>query len=223
MRNMRRAAVLTVVTMAVLAGTLTAAPRQGGRRGNKTPEVSLLDQLVRECKIPEAQQAALKAKIKAYDDALAAWDKTNAAKIQAAEAAAKEARSGSDADAKKKAFTTTRELKNARNEAAATAKATVLAALKDDQKTAWAAYELCKTTVGRYRRAELTEEQLARIKTACAIAVKEISAADGDSKATKTINANFRWAINAMVLTPQQREAMGKAPAGRGGKNKGPQ
>lgn len=226
MRNMKCAAVIAMVAAMVLAGTVTAAPRRGGRRGSKAPEEKLFDELVRECKIPAAQQAAVKAKTKAYDDALAAWDKANAAKVQAANDAAKEARKGSDADAKKKTFAAVRELKNARAEAAATARAAVIATLTDDQKTAWAASELFQSTIGRYRRAELTEEQLARIKAACAIAVKEIGPTEPGAKpdkAARGVVAKLRWAINAMVLTPQQREAMGRTAAPRGGRGKAQQ
>jgi len=226
MRNIKCMAVVAMCVAMVLAGTLTAAARKGGRRGNRAPQEDLFDTLVRECKIPEARQAAVKAKVKAYDAALAAWDKTNAAKVQAANDAAKEARQGTDADAKKKTLAATRELKNARAESASAARAAVIAALNDDQKAAWAAYDLFKSTTGRYRRAELTEAQLAKIKAACAIAAKEIGALDPNAKpdkAARAVAAKLRWAIDVMVLTPRQREAMSKPAAGRGGRGRGQQ
>ena len=218
MRAMRWLALVAVVTV-LGAGALDA--REGRRRRGKEPPESLSDQLVRECKLTAKQQTDLKAKIKARDDALAAWDKANAEKVQAAETAAKDARAGGDADARKKASGEVRALKAAREESAAQATAAVFALLTPEQKAAWGGYQLYQTTVGRYRRAELTEEQLAKIKAACAVAAKDLGEIDeADSKAKRAKRAvtdKLRWAINVFVLTPEQRETVGKRPA-RGGR-----
>jgi len=212
----------------IVAGSVAVAEagREGRRRGrgSKQPEVTLFDQLVRECKLTDKQQADVKAKIKARDDALAAWDKANAEKMQAAEAAAKEARANKDADARKKTSGELRALRKAREESAATATAAVLTVLTGEQKVSWAAYQLFQSTAGRYRRAELTEEQLARVKRACAFAAREIAEIDeSDSKARKAVgevNKKLRWAIDALVLTDAQRQALSQAPGRRGGKAK---
>lgn len=219
MRNIKW---LAVAMAAVLAGGVVTARERGGRRGRGSqPEEALLDQLVRECKLTAKQQADAKTKIAARDAALAAWDKANAEKLQAAEAAAKEARSGGDADARKKASAELRALKTAREESAAEAGAAVLAVLTAEQKAAWNAYQLFKTTVARYRRAELTEEQLAKVKAGCAAAAKELGEIEqGDSKAKRAqraVTTKLRWAIDIFVLTAEQREAIGKRPA-RGGR-----
>jgi len=216
MKNMRWFALLLVVTVPA-AGAFGA--REGRRRRGRQPEESLFDQLVRECKLTEKQQAGVKAKIKARDDALAAWDKANAEKVQAAEAAGKDARAKDDADAKKEASGALRALRTARAESAAEATAAVMNALTDEQKAAWGAYQLYKTTAGRYRRAELTEEQLAKIKAACAYASKELAeSGDDNKKATRAITAKLRWAIDVLVLTPEQRETLGKKPGPKGKK-----
>jgi len=210
----------SVMTVTVLAGAAVEA-RERGRRRTREPEESLYDQLVRECKLTAEQQAKAKAKIKAHDDALAAWDKANAEKMTAAEAAGKEARSGQDADAKKKATTELRTLRKAREEAGAEAAAAVLTVLTPEQKTAWGAYQLYRSIAGRYRRAELTEEQLAKVKAACAFAAKDLAEIDdSDSKAKKArgaVSQKLQWAINALVLTPEQRKTLA---AGRGGRGK---
>lgn len=217
MKNTRWLVCVGMVT--ILAGGALAAREGGSRRGGgRNPEVDLLEELVRECKITAEQQADVKAKIEARDKVLAEWDKANAEKLAAAEAASKDARSKNDDDAKKKASAAMKELQTARTEAAAEAAAAVLTALTPEQKAAWAGYELFKSTTGRYRKAELTEEQLKQARAACAFAAKELAEIGEDGKAQKTLAAKLRWAIEAVVLTAAQREALG-IPAARKGKN----
>ena len=213
--------VMVMIIAALTCGAIAA--RDGQRRRGKQPQESLQDALIRECKLTDKQFTAVKAKIKALDAALAAWDKANAEKVQAAAAASKEARSGADADKKKQAMGATRALKTARQEAGAEATAAVLDALTPDQKTAWGGYQLYKSLAGRYRRAELTEDQQAKVKIACRFAAKDIAAIDpDDSKAKKAkgeVTKKLQWAINALVLTPEQRKTLASQPQ-RGGKKK---
>ena len=209
--------------LAALAGGALAA-REGGRRRGKQPEESLFDQLVRECKLTEKQQTDVKAKIKARDEALAKWDKANAEKVQAAEAAVKDARDKNDDNARKQAMGELRALRTAREESAAEATAAVFKVLTAEQKLAWAGYELYQSTIGRYRRADLTEEQSAKIKAACAVAAKELSDAGDDDrqakKANREITNKLRWGIEVFVLTAEQREATARQPQGKGKKAK---
>ena len=222
MTNMKRI-VLVMVVAALAAGAMAAREGRGRR---KQPEENLLDALVRECKLTDKQLPAVKAKIEALDAALAAWDKANAEKVEAAEAAAKEARSGDDADKKKQTSAAVRTLKTARQEAGAETTAAILAELTPEQKIAWGGYQLYTSLAGRYRRAELSEEQQAKVKTACAFAAKDIAAIDpNESKAKKIereVTKKLQWAINALVLTPEQRKILAGGPqrGGKGGKKK---
>ena len=218
-----------LVVAGVVAGLADGAmaQREGrGRRGGP-PQEDLLEVLVRECKLPAQQQEAVKAKIKARDEALAKWDAANGEKVAAAEAAAKEARSGGDADKKKQTSAALRELRTAREQSAAEASAAVLATLTDDQKAAWGAYELYKSLAGRYRRVELSEEQIAKVKLACRFAAKDIAGIDpDDSKAKRVkgeVNKKLQWAINALVLNDEQRTMMAAAPKRGGAKKKNQQ
>ena len=200
---------LVLLGMAVvLSGGVSAAREREGRG-----EEPLYDQLLRECKLTDAQQADVKEKIKALDEALAAWDKDNAAKMEAAQAAAKEARSKADDEAKKKAGADLKALATAREEAGAGALKAVMALLTDEQKAAWGVYELYQSTIPRYRKAALTEDQLAKIRAACAVARKELAEAGEDSKAGREILNRLRWGIDVFVLTPEQREIMRPAKA----------
>jgi len=221
MRYFRQFA-LVVMVMAMVQGA--PAARERGRRKPKEPEVSLLDQLIKECKLTEKQQAAVKAKVKVRDDALAAWDKANAEKVQAAKDAVKDARSRQDDEARKKASGELRALQTARKESAAEATAAVMTVLTPQQKAAWGAYQLYQSTITRYRRAELTQEQLAKIKAACAEVSKELAEIGDDhakpEKAKRDIARKLQWGINVFILTPEQRETMAKRPGRRGGKAK---
>lgn len=209
-----------MAVLAVLAGSALAA-REGGRGRGRQPAESLFDQLVRECKLTEKQQADVKAKVKALDEALAKWDEANAQKVQAAKDAAKTAREKKDDEARKTASGELRTLMTARKESAAEATAAVFTVLTAKQKAAWAGYELYQSIVGRYRRADLSDQQLAKVKSACAVAAKELGEAGDDDgrgkRAERDITNKLRWGIDVFVLTDEQREAMAKQPA-RGGK-----
>jgi len=208
--------VFAAVLTGLVGGASAAKNANRGRRRGRKPEESLLDQIVRECKPTDKQQTAIKEKIKARDAALVAWDKANAEKVQAAESAAKDARSKQDAEARKTTGAKLRELRTARREAGAQTTAAVVALLTPKQKSSWDTYQLYKSTVARYRKAELTEEQLAKVKIACAAAAKEIGEIDDSEAKPKrilnAINKKLRWAIDVLVLTPLQRETLARKP-----------
>ncbi len=188
----------------LLGAALILAGGAARARPSKEP---LYDQLVRECKLTEDQQAAVKEKIKALDDALAAWDTGNAEKVQAAKDAAREAKTKEDDEAKKKAAEQGKALKTARAEVAAGPTKAIFEVLTKDQQKAWAGYELYQSIAGRYRRVEITEEQQAKIKAACAIAHEEIAAAEAedDTKTAKDLAKRLRWGVEVFVLTDDQR------------------
>lgn len=199
---------MRIVNWLVLLGM--AAALSGGAAAAREAKVEepLYDRLLRECKLTEDQQAGVKEKIQALDEALAAWDKDNAEKLEAAQAAAKEAKSKADDEAKKKAGADLKALASAREEAGVEPRKAVLALLTDEQKAAWGTYELYQETVSRYRKAALTEEQMAKVKAACAVARTEIAEAGEDSKGAKEIHNRLRWGIDVFVLTPDQRETV---------------
>jgi hypothetical protein len=200
----------------LLGAALVLAGGAARARPSKEP---LYDQLVRECKLTEDQQATVKEKIKALDDALAAWDTENAEKVQAAKDAAKGARTKEDDEAKKKAAEQSRALRDARAEVAVEPTKAVFDILTKEQQQAWAGYELYQSIAGRYRRVEITEEQQAKIKAACAVAQEEIAAAEAedDTKTAKDLVKRLRWGVEVFVLTDDQRGTM-RAP--KGGKTK---
>ncbi len=199
MKGTKRFVVLGAALL--LTGSVASAQQRDKDEG-------LFDQLVRECKLTEDQQAAVKEKIKARDEALAAWDRENAEKMQAAKDAAKEAASKGDDEAKKKAGADMKALRTARDEAGAETTKAILAVLTDEQKAVWKSYELYLATSSRYRKAGLTEDQQAKIRAVCAIVQKEIDEAGDDSKAVRELANRLRWGIEVFILTPEQRQAV---------------
>jgi len=209
------------VGLAVLVASCVEAGERGGRRGRgREPEQSQFDLMVSECKLTDEQQTALKVKAKAKDDALAAWNTANAEKVEAAEAAAKAARSGTDASAKKQAGAAVRALATERAAATAAADAAMLTVLTAEQKAKWQAFQLYQTVMKRFRKVELTDEQTAKVKAACAVAWKELGAVEGDAddkaarKVKSAVDGKLRWAIENVILTPEQRAATARKPRG---------
>ena len=207
--------------LAVLIAATVEAGERGGRRGRgREPEQSQFDLMVSECKLTDEQQTALKGKAKARDDALAAWNTANAEKVEAAEAAAKAARSGTDASAKKQAGAAVRALATERAAATAAADAAMLTVLTAEQKAKWQAFQLYQTVMKRFRKVELTDAQTAKVKAACGAACKELGAVEGDAddkaarKVKSAVDGKLRWAIENVILTPEQRAATARKPRG---------
>jgi len=213
---------VTLIAGAVLVTgvvtNLSAAPR--GKAGPKSAQETLMaqqDLMIAECKLTDDQQKTIKEKFKLKLEALEAWQKANADKLKAAEEAAKTARQGTDASAKKKATGELKALEDARKQATAEADKAILDVLSDEKKMVWAGVELAQTTLSHHKKANLTDEQTTKIKAACLIAAKDLAAFSSDDKKSKqgktTVQKSLSWAIENVILTPEQREATTRRPA----------
>ncbi|MCX7047752.1 MAG: hypothetical protein NTX50_19980 [Candidatus Sumerlaeota bacterium] len=218
-RNMKRLATifLGMVLATGVVTILSAAPR-----GPKSAQETLQEQqelIIRECKLTDEQQKAIKEKFKLKMEALETWEKANAEKLKAADEAAKTARQGTDEAAKKKAASDLKDLTTARTQATAEADKAILAALTEEQQVIWAGVQLAQTTLPRYKKANLTDDQTAKVKSACLIAAKDLAASAGDDKKAKqgrsTIEKSLKWAIDNVILTAEQRETVTRKPAAK--------
>ncbi|HLX65177.1 MAG TPA: hypothetical protein VKX17_28170 [Planctomycetota bacterium] len=203
--NQRMARWVCQVVTVFAACSVSAA-----QRPQKSVEETLkeqLDLMVKECKLNDEQQKTLNEKFKAKQDALEAWDKTNAEKMKNAQDAAATARKGTDADAKKKANGDLRALQTEREQSAADADKAILAALTDDQKSMWAGAQLTEATLAKYKKSNLTDDQTAKIKSACQVAAKELGAFTGDDRKDKQGRAEvqkcLKWAIDNVILATE--------------------
>jgi Spy/CpxP family protein refolding chaperone len=217
------AAVLAVVAVPLAAGQKAGAA--GGHKGksaapakgSKEAVDAEVAQMISECKLTAEQQEALKEKAKAKVEALEAWNKENAEKIKAAEEAAKTARSSGTGAARGKGPSELKTLEDSRDAATAQADAAMLAVLTPEQQAAWKGYKLFETVSAKYRKANPTEEELAKIKSLCAAAAQQMGEPNsGDKKAKKgsaDVEGKLRWAIEEAVLTPEQRATVVRKPA----------
>ncbi|MCX7009336.1 MAG: hypothetical protein NTY53_19165 [Kiritimatiellaeota bacterium] len=175
------------------------------------------DLMIAECKLNDEQQKAIKEKFKLKLEVFETWEKANADKVKAAEEAAKAARQGTDASAKKKATSDLKALEDARKQATAEADKAIMDVLSDEKKMIWAGVELAQTTLSHYKKANLTDEQTAKIKATCLIAAKDLAAFSGDDKKSKqgktTLQKSLSWAIDNVILTAEQRATVTRRPA----------
>lgn len=216
--NTWTAIILGALLLAGMGTNLSAAQR--AKASPKSAQDAVLEQqelVIRECKLNDEQQKTIKEKFKLKLEALETWEKANAEKVKAAEEAAKTARQGSDAAAKKKAAGDLKELEVNRNQATAETDKAILEVLSDEQKLIWAGVELAQATLPHYKKANLTDEQTAKIKAACLVAAKDTVACTGDDKKAKqgkiTIQKSLIWAIDNVILTAEQRESVSRKPA----------
>jgi hypothetical protein len=210
----------TIVLVAMLAG-LVSAPAVVARGGRGKPDKESVqtevESLISECKLSEQQQENLKAKAKAKQEAQDAWNAANAQKLQAAQDAVKTARTGSDDAAKRKANEDLRALQADLEKAVAPAEANMLAVLTTEQTVTWEAFKLYQTVLTRYRKCNLTDEQSAKVKSACTAAWKQLGEVDQNDeraykKAKGDITGKLNWAIEQVILTEPQREAVARKP-----------
>ena len=217
------AAVLALVAAPLAAGQRGGAGTRG--KGKAAPQSAKetvdaeVARMTSECKLTAEQQETLKEKAKAKVAALEAWDKENGEKLKAAEDAAKTARSsGTATGGGRKSPSEAKTLQDSREAAAAQAQEAMLAVLTPEQKAAWGGFQLYETTVARYRKANPTEDQVAKIKSLCVAACKQMGEVDTSSKKGKKsgpeIEGKLRWAIEEAVLTPEQKATAVRKPAG---------
>ncbi len=78
---------------------------------------------------------------------------------------------------------------------------------------------MAQTMLPRYKKANLTEKQVAKVKACCLIAAKDLAAFTGDDRKDKqgrtTVQKCLKWAIDNAILTPEQREIVAKKPASK--------
>lgn len=215
---MPKIALCVSLAIVVHGNALAAVPT----KAPKSIAESLLEQqdaMIRECKLSEEQQKTLKDKFQLKRKALETWEQANAAKLAAAQDAAKAARKGSDDAAKRKASDDLKALAQDRTQATAEIDKAILEVLSAEQQVVWAGFQLALVTLPRYKKANLSEEQAAKVKACCMLAAKDMAASAGDDRKEKreraTVQKCLKWAIDNAILTPEQRETIAKKPGSK--------
>ncbi len=169
--------------------------------------------MVKVCNLTEEQQKKLAEVHAAGQKAMKEWQEANAEKLKAARDKMKAAREANDREAMKKA---SEEMKALNGERAAVTKKTqdeMLAVLTDEQRAAWQLHNDVRGVTGRFRKAKLTEEQMAKVNELVANHMKDVDRSD--RKAVAEATKKIHKAIHDDVLTDEQREAVKAKPPAR--------
>jgi len=190
---------------------------RAGQRGREkaTPYAKMAKVL----NLDEATKQKVEEQVAANKTSLEEWKKGDGAKMGELRKAFAEARKAKDKDKAKEVMGELRKLMTARGTLEQELMGKVLALLSEEQKAAWAAYQLQQNVVRRYMRLKLTEEQQAQVKTLCEAASKDLAAAQ-DGKAKAAAMRKLQSEISEKVLTDEQREKLkkrgGRKPRGEG-------
>jgi Spy/CpxP family protein refolding chaperone len=170
--------------------------------------------------LTDEQKAKVAEIAKARADADAAWQKESGEKVAAAKKALADAKDQGDQAAAAKAKADFAALTDAQAKLDQDWRGEILAVLTPEQREQWAGFNLYVGSVAaKFKKAELTDEQVKQIKALCTAAAKEIAPLNGGDKQGAgqifQIKEKLNQQIRDQVLTADQRatlDAAAKAP-----------
>jgi Spy/CpxP family protein refolding chaperone len=167
--------------------------------------------LASECSLTAEQEAALKAKIQARNQAMAEWQQAHGEKALDIRKAMKAAKDAGNKEEMKRLGEEMKTLSTERRQMEEKTMADIYAILTPEQKTKWAGFRLYRQAMGWCKKAGLTEEQQATIRKMADAKAKDVADA-ADEKAARQIATALRKEIEQSVLTAEQRETLAKKP-----------
>ena len=210
---------LGLAMVVMVASPIMAAEKAAREKKSKRAPGALRGEyaiMAGQCELSDEQKADIQAKLKAREEALAAWNEANSEKRKAAMEAVKKAKEAGDKDATKKAAEGLKALDAERRKIEADSIAEIMAVLTAEQKAKWEAFRTYRTLMMRYKRVDPTEAQTAKIREVAAAAAKDLGAAAGDDKEARKkqreIQTSLQKTIEETILTAEQREALQKKP-----------
>jgi hypothetical protein len=102
------------------------------------------------------------------------------------------------------------EARKAYEEAEKKADAQVMAVLSPDQKALWEGYNLSKSVAERFRKANLTDDQIAQLRALANEAGKAIVSAADPRRAASDARHDLINALEGKILKPEQRDLLRK-------------
>lgn len=158
----------------------------------------------------EEQVAKYKEIIEKKQAAESKWKEENKDKFEAAEQAYKAAKESGDKDAIEKAKTTLYAMRDERDKASKDYEESLDALLTPEQKGKKAALGLANSMNWTLKKANLTEEQKAKIKELAIAESDKYAALEGsDHKALGKAKQDFKQKVIDEVLTEEQKAALG--------------
>jgi Spy/CpxP family protein refolding chaperone len=188
-----------------------AKPKEGPAKEKKPILMGAHAEMAKACALTEEQQKKIADLNEARQKALKEFEAANAEKLTAAREDLKKATEAKDKDAAKKAQDAIAAINTQRMEIDKKAQADIMAVLTPEQAAKWQEYQVLRTVQMRYRKAELTEEQMGKVKEACSKAIAGVDLKD--EKARAEIVKKLSEQVEKDILTDAQREALKPKPA----------
>lgn len=226
MSNLRGFVWMALVAMFVAAPAVTAeeaakektpAAAEKSPPKEKGPQDALRGEyaiMAAECKLTPEQQETLKAKVAARRDALEAWMKAHGSKLEALQEAVKQPKDPNDKEAIQRAAEQLKALEADHLKIQTTFEADLRAMMTPEQRHDWEAFKLYRPMMARYKKVNLVEGQVQKIKDAAAAAAKELAEVKGDDKAAQgariEVATKLRKTVEETILTAEQREGLNK-------------
>jgi Spy/CpxP family protein refolding chaperone len=184
--------------------------RQKGARKKRLPgEYGIMASVL---KIEEPQLAKFNEAVKAYSEAMKAWQAgPDGAKLAELQKAMQEARKAKDKDKAKELGQELKPLMQKRMQVQTEEKARIMAVLTPEQKTTWAGFTVFRSAMGRYKRLKLTKEQEQQVRDLCDAAAKTMPPSS-DRKAYGQARKELDASIVEKVLKPEQKEQLKQKP-----------
>ena len=218
---MKRFAWFMIVTLALTSTTAFCAKEKkdrgrgkGGKSGLKGEYAIMANML----EFSDAQKTELTAKLTACDDEVKKWRQANADKLADIKKKQAQAKEDKNKEAMKQIAKESKGLRAEEAKLRGAAIAAAKALLTPEQKAKWDAFTVYRGVIGRLKRAELTEEQDAKVREICAAKAARIVAAEGKAKgkAYKELSTS----IIDSVLTAEQKAKLTAKPTKKPRKDK---
>ena len=178
---------------------------RAGGGGGFAGGMSYYGDMVKVCALSDEQQAKVKEIEKSRDKATKAFYADNGEKLKASQASLTEACKTKDQETIQKAMKDYQATMAPLGEIQKYAHAQVMGVLTPEQKSTWQQNQVLNNIKAVFYRAKLTDDQLAKVKAACADLAK-----DKDAK-TEDIIRKLSDEVRGM-LTDEQKEAMKANP-----------
>lgn len=198
---------LLLLALALPAAAQKAAKPKSALRGEWAS-------MVKECNLTADQQAKLEEKVAAMNKAVADWDAQHKEQMDKLNAEIKAAKEAKDKARLKELSAQKKPLDVERAALIAEHRNGIMELLTPEQKTAWAVYQLQREVLGKFKKAKLTEDQIAKIKPLCEAAQAELAKLGADdTKGQKAVKEKLFADVEQQILTAEQRALM--APAAK--------
>ena len=163
-------------------------------------------------KMDEAQAEKLNQAVQKYQEAMKAWEAgASGQKYKELNDAAKKAREDKDKEKMKSIAQDMKSVRKERDDLEAAEKAKIMEVLTEEQKAEWKGFTLYRSTVGRYKRLNLTEDQDRQLRDLCKASAKDMPPSS-DRKAYGAARKKLAQDIEEKILTDAQREELKKQP-----------